>query len=108
MRFALGFLRRLGRVKEFHHFLQHLQDGGFMHIQPARQSLFQMLEPRGEFLRAAEQQAHVSEGAHHKHTHADDLRAVQHIRRHDGSRFREGVRQVFDVLSALQGRNLRP
>jgi len=70
-----------------------------------------LLEER-KFLRQLaairESRPHFDEGADNKDAHFDSSRAVKNVGRYDRTMLGKCVGEVFNVLSALQGRNLRP
>jgi len=62
-----------------------------MTVEPDGEFTFQFGQLAREFLRAAEQFAHLHESPHHKDAHADGLRTVEDVGGHDRAVFGESV-----------------
>ena len=72
------------------------------------EGLINLCEPLEDISVGQDVLAHLHEGSDDKDAHADGLGTVQDGGRHDGTVLGEDVGEIFDVLSALQGRSLRP
>ena len=75
-------------------------------VKPGQKSLFQLGEFLLEFPVRHKRLAHLHKRSHNEDAHLDGPVAIENIGRLNCAMLGEGVRQVLDVLTTLQGHNL--
>jgi hypothetical protein len=99
--------RRLRRwIEDGHDSLQDFHNRGLVYIQPDFEFLFEQHEFSRKFAAVSKGRAHFDKCSNDENAHLNCLRAVQNIRCHNRAVLGEGIGEIFDILTPLQGNKL--